>query len=181
MAKNWTRPPAGPSTSRFPHPHAKLPTNPTNSIPIPQSTLLRRPHLRIIIDPHNTEALVIPIGPLKIIHQRPSEIPPHIRTPSNSSSHRPDVLSQILRPIVILNETALISLVIERRTILGNHHRNTGIVPMQPNQQLSDPLRHDLPAHRRNRNPMRHRPRHRPTMLVLGPTILIRTREPMRR
>src|SRR5882724_13232005 len=107
--KDWARPPAGPNTSRFPHPHvnAKLPTNPTNSIPIPQSTLLRRPHLRIVIDPHDTEALVVPISPLKIIHQRPGEVPPHIRTPRDGSSHRPDVLSQILRPIIIPNETVV--------------------------------------------------------------------------
>ncbi len=122
----------------------------------------------VVVHVHQAEPLRVAVGPLEVVQQRPGEVAAHVRAPLPRRRHRGDVRGQVRRAVRVGHVAGRVRLVVERRAVLGDHHRHARVVLRQPHQQVGEPLRHDLPVHRRDRPSHRHGLGHRVPVRVLG-------------
>src|SRR3954462_1549393 len=50
---------------------------------VPARAVLRHPLLRRVVHVHDAEALGVPLGPFKVVHQRPHKVSPKVNTSRN--------------------------------------------------------------------------------------------------
>src|SRR3954452_20774476 len=65
-----------------------------HQLPVPVERVLRRPPQGLVVDVHQAEARRVTLGPFKIVHQGPAEVPPDVNTGIHRLAQRDEVAVQ---------------------------------------------------------------------------------------
>src|SRR6185312_6313733 len=120
----------------------------SQEIAIPVTAVFDNAALSGIVDIDQAESLGVSLAPLKVIHKRPGEIALYRRPLIDDLSDGLDVCNKILPALRIADAVPAIPLIVIGRPILGNIERSGRVVAMKAQQEITQPLREHLPAHR---------------------------------
>src|SRR5712691_2056017 len=102
-----------------------------DEIAVPAERGLRRAPLSAEVDMHEAEPLVVALGPLEIVDQRPDQVTAHVDASDDRLAHRPDMAVQVADPRLVVDGPVGGYRVIRRAAILGNPDRRQGLaVPL---------------------------------------------------
>src|SRR5690554_1624744 len=73
---------------------------------------------RLVIDVDNAKALVVALGPLEVVHQRPGEVAPHVSTFGDCLAYGVNVAVEVINTVDVSHAAVFIDDVIPRGTVL---------------------------------------------------------------
>src|SRR4051812_27424020 len=117
-------------------------------VPVPQRALLRDPALGRIVDVDDAEPLRVAPFPLEVVEQRPDVVAANVDSLGPRLLDGRDVRTQE-RDAPTVSDGTVVEPVLEGGAVLGDQQREVAVVPLDPQQQLRERLRHDRPLHRR--------------------------------
>src|SRR5580765_3609861 len=118
-----------------------------DEVAVPVEAVLWNTLERRIVDVDDAEPLRIAMRPLEVVEQAPDEVPLHGRAVGNGAGNGVDVRLDVRGPLGVVHLAVVAADVTERGSVLGDVDRTRRVVLRDPDQELVEPVRVDLPVH----------------------------------
>src|SRR3954453_11221780 len=109
---------------------------------------LRDAFLGFVVDSDDAEAFGVAVGPFEVVHQGPGEVAADVCALGDGVGDRGEMGGEVGRAVDVVDVPGLVGVVVEGGAVLGDDHREAGVVAGDADQQLGEAFGDDLPVHR---------------------------------
>src|ERR1039457_6394160 len=117
---------------------------------VPPVAVLGRPLARGVIDPDQPEPHGVTLRPFEVVHEAPQHVAPQLDAPVYGGSGIPDVLVEMARAPGVVDGAVGTGVIGDSRTVFRDVQGHGPVLVPQPDQDVGQAPRVDLPTHGRH-------------------------------